>query len=137
MAANTDVESRVSELERRLTEVERILGEEAHPANQQSKRLSIREFLISKGPKTDLDRALLIGYYLENFGNKAPFNLNDLREAFAGAKEPLPSNLSDTVNKNIQKGLVMEVPGRKDGFKSWVLTNSGEAKVASFQSSGG
>jgi hypothetical protein len=137
MEHEVSIEPRLDELERRVGELERRMIADAVPTNVPSKGLSIREFLLSKNPKTDVDRTLLIGYYVETIGKLGFFNLNDLRGAFAAAKEQLPTNLNDAVNKNIQKGFIMEVANRKEGFKTWVLTSSGERKVESIKVPGG
>jgi hypothetical protein len=136
MRLEAEIEARFASLERRVGELEHLVQSTAPRGPVAGKVLSIREFMISKNPKTDVDRTLVVGYYLETHGNISPFNLGDLRGAFAQAKEQLPVNLSDAVNKNIQKGLVMEVPNGKDGFKAWVLTNSGEKQVASKERGG-
>src|SRR2546422_518415 len=98
-----DLVKRVQELERRVSTLEGLTLRPAIPPAG-TKPLSIREFVISKGPKTSVDTTLLIGYYLEKFSNVSPFNLDDLNGGFAQAKEPRPSNPSDTVYKNARRG---------------------------------
>ena len=39
--------------------------------------------------------------------------------------------LTDTVNKNIAKGYIMEAADKKDTKKAWTLTASGETFVES------
>jgi hypothetical protein len=127
---NDDLEARLVDIERRVTVLEqRMISAHSAPETP-TKRLSVQEFLAAKKPTTDLERTVMIAYFMEHFTGVSPYNINDLRDAFRQAREPLPANLSDTVNKNIQKGLIMEVGERKGGLKSWVLTASGEAYVS-------
>ena len=101
------------ELEARLAAIERRLaGSDPFPQTP-LKPMSLQEFLLAKSPQTDVEKTLAIGYYLERFGGLASFNVDDLRDAFSRAREPRPANLNDTVNKNIQKGLIMDAPGRR------------------------
>jgi hypothetical protein len=126
-----DIEDRLADVERRLAILEQRLLAGPAPVDATAKQLSIQEFLASKNPKTDVARTLTVGFYVERFARMSPFNINDLKDAFRQAREPLPANLNDAVNKNIQKGLIMEVGERKGGLKSWVLTATGESLVSS------
>jgi len=113
-----DHERRISLLEGRPDKTERA-----------SKKMSIKEFVLKKNPVDDMQRTLLIGYYLEHFGGMDRFNVKDLSEGFRLAKEPLPTNINDKVNKNIEKARIMEAGEKKDKLKAWILTNSGEKYV--------
>ncbi|MEM2125724.1 MAG: hypothetical protein QXQ53_04935 [Candidatus Methanosuratincola sp.] len=53
------------------------------------------------------------------------FNVQDLEKGFRDAKEKVPVNVNDCVNKNIRKGHMMDAEEKKDGIKAWCLTNSG------------
>lgn len=100
-----------------------------------NKKQSIKEFIISKKPKDETAMTLAIGYFLEKFEDKETFNVRDLEDGFRRAKEKVPGNINDKVNKNIAAGHMMDSP-KKDGLKSWTLTNSGEKFVeADFQAS--
>lgn len=90
-----------------------------------TKKLSIREIFISKKPKTDVDKTLVVGYYLENFQNCTSFNISDIEVGFRSAKEPPPININDAVNKNIRKGFIMSANEKKNNKQAWVLTNLG------------
>lgn len=125
-----DVTERIADLETRVAKLERALLHEATVGSPPPKPVSITEFLVSKQPKTDVERTLVLAYYLEKHQGLSSVNINDLKEAFAKAREPPPANVNDAVNKNIQKALMMEVDERKSGLKSWVLTNSGERYVS-------
>jgi len=66
---------------------------------------------------------------LENQEGLASFNVGDLDRVFRLAREKLPKNLNDAVNKNISRGLLMEAAERKDSRKAWHLTSTGERFV--------
>ena len=89
------------------------------------KKMSIREFLLSKKPKDYVNKTLAIGRFLEKYKDLEFFNKNDLEEYFKKAKEKLPSNTNDKVNRNIKKGYMTEVDKKKDNLKCWCLTKSG------------
>ena len=114
-----DHESRISALE----------GAPAKKTQVEGKKLSIKEFLLTKKPANDVQKTLVIGYYLEHFEGMNEFNVKDLAEGFRSAKEPAPANINDKVNSNIRKGYMMEEKERKDKLTAWVLTNSGEKFV--------
>ena len=112
--------------ERRISALE---GTPAKKMQAEGKKLSVKEFLLTKKPTDDVQRTLAIGYYLEHFELMNSFNARDLAGGFRSAKEPLPTNVNDKVNLNIGKGYMMEAKEKKDKFKAWVLTNSGEKFV--------
>ncbi|MGB9622400.1 MAG: hypothetical protein ACPL07_01015, partial [Candidatus Bathyarchaeia archaeon] len=93
------------------------------------KTLSIKEFILQKNPKNDVQKALVIGYYLEKFKSVSPFNAKDLEKAWREAREKVPTNIPDKIQKNIAKGHMMEAEEEKGGLKAWVLTSTGEGVV--------
>ncbi len=112
----------------------RICLLEAQPQNKEvstGKKLSVKEFLITKKPKTAVDKTLVIGYYLEKNDGCSPFNAKDMENGFRNAKETVPKNINDAINKNIRKGFMMEGAEKKDSTKAWELTNLGEQCVES------
>lgn len=115
-------------LEVRIVKLER---DNSAPTDQIStqKKLSLREFLLSKKPEDDVKKTLAIGYFLEKFEGLGSFNINDLEAAFERAKENKPSNINDKVNMNIRNGHLEETSEKKDSRKAWYLTNSGEQFV--------
>ena len=94
------------------------------------KKDSIKEFIISKNPKTDVQKTLVIGYYLENYNSMSSFNVDDILKGFKDAKEkaPLRKKVYDKISSNIDKGYMM-ISDEAKRNKSWVLTNSGERYV--------
>jgi len=125
-------EEDISEVKRILEDHERrISALEGMPEKLKSegKKLSIKEFVLTKNPTDDVQRTLVIGYYLENFGGVEAFNVKDLTEGFRLARERVPLNMNDKVNLNISKGYLMKAGEKKDNLKAWVLTSSGERFV--------
>ncbi|MDG6999672.1 MAG: hypothetical protein JRN15_11215 [Nitrososphaerota archaeon] len=101
------------------------------PQTRSRKETSIKEFIIEKLPKTDVQRTLVIGYFLEQRRNYPSFNVKDLEDGFREAKERPPKNINLAVIGNITNGHMMEVKEKKDEKKSWTLTNSGVVFVDS------
>ena len=121
-----DLMKRLDDHERRISVLE---SAPAKKIQAEGKKLSVKEFLLTKKPNDDVQRTIVIGYYLEHFESMGSFNIRDLADGFRSAKEPLPSNINDKVNSNIGKGYMMEAKEKKDKLKAWVLTNSGEKFV--------
>ena len=86
--------------------------------------------LLKKAPvKSDVDRVLVAGYYLETTQGLQTFTAAEIKDAMRAAKTSPPSNPSDVIAKNIKKGLMMQA-GDKDGRMAYVLTTQGEDFVA-------
>lgn len=92
------------------------------------KKVSIKEFILQKQPKNDVLKALAIGYYLEKYESFVSFNAKDIEKGFRDAREKVPPNVSDKIQKNVEKSHMMEAE-EKDGLKAYSLTNSGEKFV--------
>ncbi|MCI4330269.1 MAG: hypothetical protein L3K19_00260 [Thermoplasmata archaeon] len=122
-----------AEIERRI---ERLEGTPASPPRlSSSKPTSVGEFLQSKGPRNGLEKSVVVAYHIEKLSGKGAFTLADIRLGFREAKEPLPVNSRDLVHKAIKKGWMMEAGGpKRDGFRSLMLTNSGEQFVQGLKS---
>ena|SRR3990167_4631401 len=132
MNKNEITEERIATLEDRVSKLEaKILSVNATPAgdNLKLKKSSAREFLLMKILKSEIQKTLALGYYLEHVEKMESFNVTDLETAFRSAKEKPPKNLNDAVNKNISQGLLMDAASKKDAKKSWVLTSTGEKFV--------
>lgn len=121
-----DIMGKLEDHENRISTLE---GMPDKRTQDESKKLSIKEFLLAKKPEDDVQQTLVVGYYLEHLEGVDKFNIKDLAEGFRSAKEPPPTNINDKVNLNIRKGHMMETKEKKDKFKAWVLTNSGEKFV--------
>mgnify|MGYP001603545790 CR=1 FL=1 len=83
----TKLTKRIDDLEKRVSGLETKKGNEGSDPLASIKKLSLREFLISKKPSDDVEKALAIGYYLEKFEGLTSFNAGDLESLFEKAKE--------------------------------------------------
>jgi len=114
--------------EKRIAELERML--QAKPDIATAKH-SIKDFLQSKKPKDDLQKTLVIGYYLEKYKGLSPFTVKDIENGFMEAREFTPQNINDKVNKNIEKKYMMQAKEKKDKKMAWVLTALGQKYIES------
>jgi hypothetical protein len=127
---DADYASQIADLEGRVRKLEEyVQAEQRIPAVSQGKRLSAKEFLLTKSVKTDTQRVIAFAYYLERQEGLAYFNVADLEAVFRAAREQVPKNLNDGVNKNIARGFLMEAKEKKDAKKAWQLTSTGERFV--------
>lgn len=130
MQTNT-VEQRLSDLEARISKLEKgaVSAQLTHKAGATQKKVSAKEYLMTKQLGTETQKTLALGYYLEHIEGLPSFNVDDLVGAFQAAKEKRPKNMNDAVNKNVARGLLMEAAEKKDAKKAWVLTSTGEKHV--------
>jgi len=121
------LKEKLEEHEDRLQKLETLF--EDGGVNRKKKK-SIKEFLISKKPKNDVQKTLVIGYYLENYENKRNFSADDILNGFKDAKEKAPprKKIYDKLASNIDKGYIM-LSNSEERKKTWELTNSGELFV--------
>lgn len=115
------LEARISALEKRFE----VGGAEAI----NKKKQSAKEFLLSKTISADTQKVLALAYFLEKYEGLASFNVPDLEGVFRAARERLPKNMNDAVNKNVARGFLMEAAEKKDSKKAWILTSTGERFV--------
>lgn len=124
---NEEIKKILGDHEKRISALEEFVkGKQVHKPD---KKISIKEFILSKKPKDDVQRTLVIGYYLEKYESFSSFNAKNLENGFRKAKETVPKNINDKVNLNIKNGHMMEAREKKDNKKAWVLTASGERFV--------
>lgn len=125
------IEQRLSELEGRAVKLEEAtcLPLRTTHAGSLQKKVSAKEFLITKKFKSEAQRTLVLGYYLEHMEDMPSFNISDLAAIFQSAREKRPANMNDAVNRNVARGLLMEATGKKDSKKVWILTSTGEKYV--------
>ena len=120
----TTLEARFAALEARVAALEGSGVTTLVPKS--AKAQSAKEFLLGLNLKTTVEKTTALGYFVETISQVGPFNADDIETAFRAAKEKVPTNIGDMVNKNIKKGLFMEHGEKKAGKKAWVLTSSGE-----------
>jgi hypothetical protein len=123
-----ELKEKVEEHEKRIRKLEALFEDKEVDSK---KKESIKEFIISKNPKNDVQKTLAIGYYIEKYGDTSDFNANDILKGFKDAKEKAPSRkkIYDKIASNINKGHMMVSDENKGKSKAWILTNSGEKFV--------
>jgi hypothetical protein len=99
------------------------------------KKVSPAQFFKKCNPKTDVDRVLVAGSYLEQFRNAQNFTAAEVREVIKEAKWPPPTNVNDAVNRNIKKGFLMSAGDRENKI-TFVLTSDGEDLVQELPAKG-
>lgn len=130
------IKNKVAIIEQKIEGIEQVLAAiKSSTANPQAgaivigKKLSVKEFLLSKKISGDVERTLVIGYYLEKYLGYSSFNIAEIKKGFQDAKEPLPKNLSDQIQKNIAKGRIMSASEEKNDLKAFIITSTGEKFV--------
>lgn len=103
----------------------------ADPAG--GKQMSAGEFIKKSAAKNQVDRGLVLGYFLEKYQKVSSFTSSDLAEMGKQVKQPF-ANASDVVAKLTARGLMMSA-GDKDGHRAYALTASGEAYVETLMES--
>jgi hypothetical protein len=129
--SNQTIEDRLTILEQRMSALEATAKHNSvvSPGHSQPKQISAKEFLLSKNLSSTVEKTLALAYYLEHIESKSSFNIEDIASAFQSAREKVPSNPNDMINKNIAKAFLMEARELKDSKKAWVLTATGEKFV--------
>jgi len=123
-----EIRKKLEEHEERISNLENVSQKKPETVK---KKISIKEFILSKKPKNDVQKTLAVGYFLENYENISSFNAKDLKSGFKAAREKVPKNIGDKVQLNIKKAHMMEFKEKKDNLKSWILTDSGEKYIES------
>nr|WP_276977391.1 hypothetical protein [Ferrimicrobium acidiphilum] len=125
------IELRLKLLEDRVGLIERSGRPSARPRISKQ-HATPREFLLEKSPRSDNDKTLVAGYYIEMIEKKESFDFDDIEAFYHQAKEAAPKNRRDPPYQNVKKGFFREVGKRQAGMKArnrWALTNSGIFRV--------
>jgi len=100
-----------------------------------AKKISPGQFFKKCNPKTDVDRVLVAGSYLEQIRNAQDITAAEVRDLVKEAKWPPPINVNDAINRNIKKGFLMSA-GDRENKRAFVLTSDGEDFVRDLPSKG-
>lgn len=92
------------------------------------KAMSPAQFFRKAGARTNVDRTLLAGSYLETSKGLESFTAGEATGIIRDAKIAPPKNTNDLINANIRKGFMMAA-GDRDGRRAFVLTSDGEDAV--------
>ena len=130
MIQDESVKQAILDHEERISALEKLLkGMEPGAPSVVQKKQSAKEFLMGKSVSADTQKVLVLAYYLERSEGLAFFNVPDLEAVFRSAREKLPKNMNDAVNKNVARVFIMEAAEKKDSKKAWNLTSTGERFV--------
>lgn len=131
MNNNNNLSKEIEDLKKRIIALENKQSSfsEGTKVSTLKKKQSPKEFLLTKNITGDVQRTLALAYYLESNEEMESFNVPDLEKTFRTAKEKVPKNLNDQINKNISKGYLMDAEEKKDSKKAWILTSTGEKFV--------
>lgn len=133
------LEQRVVDLETRVLALEttrRLPPDRKSDPNSPSPR----EFLMEKLPRTDTDKTLTAGFYIEMISGHASFDFDDIDRFYNEAKEASPANRRDPPYQLVEEGFFRKVGKRATGKNArnrWALTNDGIARVEHGFKSGG
>ena len=103
-------------------------SQELSPLMKPDKEMSAAQFFRKISPKSDVDRVLASGYYLEKNKNCESFTAAEISTTIRSAKTQPPKNPNHSVNQNIKKGYMM-ASGDKDGKMAFILTTDGEEAI--------
>jgi hypothetical protein len=104
------------------------VSEPAHvPAR--AKPYTAAEHFASKSWRTEIDKVVLAGFYLEQFGGIQSYTIQEIRDCLVAAKIILPKNVNLAILQAAQKGWIMEVPSQGGTRKVWALTQTGERRA--------
>jgi hypothetical protein len=98
-------------------------------APKREKPYSAAELFASKTWCTEIDKVVVSAFFLERFGERANYTIEEIRACLVAAKVPLPKNVNLAILQAVQKGLMMEIPSQAAPRKAWALTQSGERYV--------
>lgn len=91
---------------------------------------TLGEFLDQKGnPKKHTDVVAVFAYWLFKVENMKSFNVKDIIDCYDRTRRTKPSNPNQIINNNITNHYFVEANERKDGYKAWVITRTGEEYV--------
>lgn len=109
--------------EKRIKKLENFLES---PKVEKIKKISVKEFLLEVKPSSDVERTAAFGFFLENQRGYTSFTTENITACFREAREKVPDNVTDKINKCIANGWIMKHNEKKDNKNAFVMTRSGE-----------
>ena len=82
------------------------------------------EFFKGFNPEKEIDKTLVIMYFLESRRGIKNITTKDISEGFREVREKTPKNVADKIQLLHKKGLITPV-GMVDNLKGWMITRSG------------
>ncbi len=130
------INDKIQGVEERVEKIERLIQGNTNISSVVKKKISAKEFLLAKAPKSVTETSFYLGYFLEKIELMDSFTVEDLKNVFRLARTPLPKNINDLINKNIVKRYFMEAQLKGKGQKKWMLTALGEKHAEGERSNG-
>lgn len=91
---------------------------------------TIGEFLDQKGnPQKHTDVVAVYAFWLFRVEGMKSFNVKDIVSCYDKTRKAKPSNPNMIINQNVATHLFAEAPEKKEGYKAWIITRSGEEYV--------
>jgi len=91
---------------------------------------TLGEFLDQKGnPEKHTDVVAVYAYWLFKKEGMKTFNVKDIISCYDGTRRRKPSNPNMIINQNVATHLFAEAGEKKDGYKAWIITRTGEKYV--------
>lgn len=94
------------------------------PNNNETLQESLTEFINSKNQKSHFNIVLAMAYYI-HFQVREDFSIDDIRKGYKSSLIPPSKNITDIINQNIRKGLIVKADKKKEGKQAYHITKSG------------
>lgn len=124
----SDLRERIETLESRVSDLEEL----AKSGELEDDTSAMREFVEEADPDNHIERAVVIGRFLERFSGQKSFQTSDMSEGYETCRVPLPANMSDVLQQAEERELIMPTDSDSQR-KSWKLTAEGEELVEKFR----
>lgn len=90
--------------------------------------VQIAEFLAAVRADSHPNRVVAVAYYHHKRQPNRGVTTRDLQEAYQRARAKRPQNFPDVIASCVRRGYLIE-GAKRDGMKTWVITQSGERHV--------
>ena len=91
---------------------------------------TLGEFLDQKGdPKKHTEIVAIFAYWLFKVEKMDAFNVKDIIACYEKVRKAKPKNPNQIINTDVASHLFAEAGAKKDGYKAWILTRTGEEFV--------
>lgn len=91
---------------------------------------TLGEFLDQRGnPQKHTEVVAVFAYWLFKVENMESFNVKDIVNCYDKTRKAKPSNPNQIINTNVASHLFAEAGEKKEGYKAWVITRTGEEYV--------
>lgn len=118
-----DLAAEIDDLRDRVEQLEGLIEDDPERVDDAP---TLSTFVTEAEPSAHPERALLVAYYLEEYGGQEEFTTSDIEDGYVDARMKTPVNLSDTLGTCDNKGWLLET-GTEEGGQARLrrLTNDG------------